>query len=49
MLENRNVMITGASRGLGQAMAVAASNAGANVWAIARQWQDDPSLFRSIE
>ncbi len=35
-LESKNVMITGATRGLGHAMAIAAANAGAKVFAIGR-------------
>jgi NADP-dependent 3-hydroxy acid dehydrogenase YdfG len=38
-LDNRNCVVTGASSGIGRALAVALAAAGANVWALGRSWE----------
>ena len=40
-MSNRNVVITGANRGLGRAAVEAFAAAGANVWACARKASDE--------
>ena len=47
-LENRNVLITGASRGLGRALAEYFASAGARVVAVARQSRDLEEVVATI-
>ncbi len=48
-LEGRDVLVTGAGRGIGLAIAGAAQRAGARVWGVGRSRPDDDAPFHSFD